>query len=79
MTDPIRHDFSLFDWIRRNKPKALRRLSLSLALSGVLLYTYGEVLSYETEIQVGMWLLLAGVAAAMLYKLVSYITVLREK
>ncbi len=76
MTDPIQHDPPPFDWIRKNKLEALRRLSVWLALSGVLLYIFGEVLARETEIQIGIWLLLAGFAVAVVYKLVSYIALL---
>lgn len=76
MTDPIQHDPPPFDWIRKNKLEALRRLSLWLALCGVLLYIFGEVLAREIETQIGIWLLLAGLAVAVVYKLVSYIALL---
>lgn len=83
MTDPIQHDPPPFDWIRKNKLEALRRLSLWLALwlalCGVLLYIFGEVLARETEIQIGIWLLLAGFAVAVVYKLVSYIALVLAK
>jgi len=79
VTDPIQHDPPPFDWIRKNKLEALRRLSLWLALCGVLLYIFGEVLARDTEIQIGIWLLLAGFAVAVVYKLVSYIALLLAK
>lgn len=54
-------------------------MALWLVLSGVLLYIFGEVFAYEIEIQIGIWFLLAGIVAAVLYKLVSYIAVLLTK
>ncbi len=79
MQDPVHHEPPPFDSIRKNKLEALRRLSVWLALCGVLVYIFGEVLAREAEVQVGIWLLLAGLAVAVLYKVVSYVALLLEK
>ncbi len=73
MSDPIQRESSSLDWIRRNRLEAFRRLVVWSMLVGVLLYIYGEILSLEWAIQTGIWLLLAGIAAAMLYKLVTFV------
>ena len=65
MTNPIQRDPTLLHWIRNKKLEGLRRLAIWLMLSGVLLYIFGEVFAYETEIQAGIWLLLAGIAASI--------------
>lgn len=79
MQDPIHHEPPPFDRVRKNKLEALRQLSLWLALSGVLVYIFGEVLERETAVHVGIWLLLAGLAAGVLYKVLSYVAPLLAK
>jgi hypothetical protein len=78
MTDPIQHDSSIVDWIRSNRLEAFRKLAVWSMLFGVLIYIYGEVLSREWAVQTGIWLLLAGIAAAIIYKLVAYLVAARE-
>ncbi len=73
MSDPIQRESSSLDWIRRNRLEAFRRLVVWSMLVGVLLYIYGEILSLDWAIQTGIWLLLAGIAAAMFYKLVTFV------
>jgi hypothetical protein len=48
-------------------------------LVGVLLYIYGEISSRDWAIQTGIWLLLAGIAAAMIFKLVTFVVGLLGK
>lgn len=79
MQDPIHYEPTPFEWIRKNKLEALRQLSLWLALSGVLVYIFGEVRERETAVHVGIWLLLAGLAAGVRYKVVSYVALLLAK
>jgi len=73
MTDPIQRESSPLDWIRRNRLEAFRRLVIWSMLVGVLLYIYGEISSLDWAIQTGIWLLLAGIAAAMIFKLVAFV------
>jgi hypothetical protein len=73
MTDPIQRESSLLEWIRTNKLEASRRLVIWSALGGVLLYIYGEILSRNWAIQIGIWLLLAAIVGASIYKLVIYV------
>ncbi len=79
MTDPIQRESSLLDWIRRNRLEAFRRLVIWSMLVGVLLYIYGEISSRDWAIQTGIWLLLAGIAAAMFFKLVTFVVGLLGK
>ena len=39
---------------------------------GVLLYIFGEVSGMEWVVKPGIWLLLAGIASALLYKVLGY-------
>jgi hypothetical protein len=79
MTDPIQRESSPLDWIRRNRLEAFRRLVVWSMLVGVLLYIYGEISSRDWAIQTGIWFLLAGIAAAMIFKLVTFVVGLLGK
>jgi hypothetical protein len=73
MTDPIQRESSLLEWIRTNKLEASRRLVIWSIMGGVLLYIYGEILSRDWAIQTGIWLLLAAIVGASIYKLVTFV------
>jgi hypothetical protein len=73
MTDPVQRELSLLEWIRINKLEASRRLVIGSILGGVLLYIYGEILSRDWAIQIGIWLLLAAIVGASIYKLVTFV------
>jgi len=78
VTNPIQNDPSLTEWIQRNKIEAFRRAVLLAVLCGVVLYAVGEISSIDWAIQTGIWLLLAGLAAAVVFKFVSYIIAVRD-
>ena len=48
-------------------------------LGGVLLYIYGEILSRDWAIQIGIWMLLAAIVGASIYKLVTFVVGLTGK
>ena len=79
MMDPIQRELSLFEWLSTNKVEAFRRWVLWSMLVGVLLYIYGESFSHDWAVQTGIWLLLAGIASAMVYKLVAFVAGVLEE
>ncbi len=79
MTDPVQRELSLLEWIRTNKLEASRRLVIWSILGGVLLYIYGEILSRDWAIQIGIWMLLAAIVGASIYKLVTFVAGLTGK
>ena len=78
VTNPIQNDPSLSEWIQRNKLEAFRGTVLSAVLCGAVLYAIGEFSSIDWAIQIGIWLFLAGLAAAVVLKVVSYIIAVRD-
>ena len=75
MQDPIQRSSPLIDrfaaWfagLREEKLASLRKLSLRSVLAGVLVYMGGEIAEVESAVTAGIWLLLAGLAMALLYK-----------
>jgi hypothetical protein len=68
MNDPVQRHTSLLDWIRVNRLEASRRLGIWLLFVGVLLYIFGEILSVDWAVQSGIWLLLAAIVGATIYK-----------
>ena len=79
MTDPVQRELSLLEWIRTNKLEASRRLVIWSILGGVLLYIYGEILSRDWAIQIGIWMFLAAIVGASIYKLVTFVAGLTGK
>jgi hypothetical protein len=79
MTDPIQRDTSLLEWIRKIRLEGWRQLSIWLMLGGVLLYMFGEISASEWAVKFGIWLLLAGIAGALLYKLATYFLVFSKQ
>ena len=79
MTDPVQRELSLLEWIRTNKLEASRRLVIWSILGGVLLYIYGEILSRDWALQIGIWMLLAAIVGASIYKLVTFVAGLTSK
>lgn len=73
MTDPIQHSSSGIEWIKANKLEAYRRIVFWGALIGVLLYIYGEIGSHEPVVLVGIWILVASIGFALIYKVVSFL------
>ena len=83
MTDPIQRESPLvaplIEWVRKNRLEAARRLIIWSALGGVILYIVGEVLSHERLLNVGIWILLASMAAGIIFKFVSFVAGFGEK
>jgi len=79
MNDPIQRETSLLDWVRTNRLEASRRVLIWSAIAGVLLYIYGETLFRDWAVQSGIWLLLAAIVAASIYKLVMFVVGLMGK
>ena len=77
MTDPIQRESPLIApliaWVRKNRFEAARRLIIWSALGGVILYIVGEVLSHDRLLNVGIWILLASLAAGILFKFVAIV------
>ena len=72
MTDPIQRETSAIEWIRTFGLKGWRRFVYWSMMGGVLLYIFGEIGSTEWAVKSGIWLLLIGIASALLYKILTY-------
>ncbi len=79
MTDPIERETSLIERIRNFGFEGWRRFAIGLMLVGILLYIFGEVSANEWAVKPGIWLLLAGIASAILYSVLGYFLVFSAK
>jgi hypothetical protein len=75
MKDPIQRDRTLLEWFQVIGLDGCRRVSIWFVLGGVLLYMFGEISTSEWAVKLGIWLLLAGIAGAFLYKIASFFLV----
>ena len=79
MTDPIQRETSLIERVRKIGLEGWRRFVYWSMLGGVLLYIFGEISSTEWAIKSGIFLLLIGIASALLYKAMTYLLALSGK
>jgi uncharacterized membrane protein HdeD (DUF308 family) len=79
MADPIQRDKSLLERIRNTRLEAWRQFSIWLMFGGVLLYIFGEIGASELAVLFGIWLLLAGIAGALLCRLLTDFSVFSKQ